>query len=103
MADEVNETELSSLTPIQQAILKILADADGETLRGSEVRDRVEEDYGIELTRAGMNSARRTGSRYPNYMTETHFRTRDEEDVDTRYATHRLRDEYIETVRSQLQ
>lgn len=103
MADEINENELSSLTDRQQAILKVLADADGETLRGKDVRDRVEEDYGIELPRAAMNSARRTGSKYPNYMTETHFRTRDEEDVDTRHATHRLRDEYIELVRSQLQ
>jgi hypothetical protein len=35
-------------------------------------------------------------------MTETHFRLRDEEDVDTRHSTHRLKDEYIELVRRQL-
>lgn len=102
MAKNVNENELSSLTENQQAVLKVLADADGETLRGKEVRRRLDEDYNIELDRQGMNAVRRKDSRYPNYMTETHFRLRDEEDVDTRHSTHRLKDEYIESVRRQL-
>jgi hypothetical protein len=102
MAENVSENELSSLTENQQAVLKVLADADGETLRGKEVRQRLNEDYGIELTRSGMNAVRREDSRYPNYMTNANFRTTDEKDVDTQHSTHRLKDEYIESVRRQL-
>jgi hypothetical protein len=102
MAENVSENELSSLTENQQAVLKVLADADGETLRGKEVRQRLNEDYGVELNRQGMNAVRRKNSRYPNQMTEAHFRTTDEEDVDTQHSTHRLKDEYIESVRRQL-
>jgi hypothetical protein len=102
MAENVSENELSSLTENQQAVLKVLADADGETLRGKEIRQRLNEDYGIELTRSGMNAVRRKDSRYPNYMTDANFRTTDEEDVNTQHSTHRLKDEYIELVRKQL-
>jgi hypothetical protein len=102
MAENVSENELSSLTENQQAVLKVLADADGETLRGKEIRQRLNEDYGIELTRSGMNAVRRKDSRYPNYMTDANFRTTDEEDVNTQHSTHRLKDEYIELVRRQL-
>ncbi len=73
MAENVSENELSSLTENQQAVLKVLADADGETLRGKEVRQRLNEDYSIDLNRQGMNAVRRKNSRYPNQMTEAHF------------------------------
>ena len=102
MAENVSENELSSLTENQQAVLKVLADADGETLRGKEIRQRLNEDYGIELTRSGMNAVRRKDSRYPNYMIDANFRTTDEEDVNTQHSTHRLKHEYIELVRKQL-
>lgn len=102
MAEDVDKNELSSLTENQQAVLKVLADADGETLRGKEVRRRLNEDYDIELNRQGMNAVRRNNSRYPNYMTDANFRRTEEEGVDTQHSTHRLKDEYIETVRRQL-
>lgn len=102
MAEDISKNELSSLTGNQQAVLKVLADAEGETLRGKEIRQRLNEDYGIELTRQGMNSVRREDSRYPNYMTDADFRTTDENNVDTQHSTHRLKHEYIEVVRTQL-
>lgn len=102
MAEDVSENELSSLTENQQAVLKVLAEAEGNTLRGKEIRRRLSEDYNIELSRQGMNAVRRKDSRYPNYMTDANFRTTDENNVDTQHSTHRLKHEYIEVVRAQL-
>jgi len=46
--DSNSTVDLTSLTENQQAVLKVLADADGEALWGIEVRQRLKEDYGIE-------------------------------------------------------
>jgi len=53
---ENGQSNLTDLTKNQKAVLKVLADADGESLRGVEVRRRLREDYNIELTKNGMNS-----------------------------------------------
>jgi hypothetical protein len=98
-----NDTNLNDLTKNQKAILKVLADADGEALWGVEVRRRLREDYNIELTRAGMNSATRRTSRYPRHMMDIGWVDESEIDGNTRHAYHRLKEEYIDEVREQLQ
>ncbi len=45
------EIDLTDLTENQKGVLKVLADADGEALRGVEVRNRLQADYDIELTK----------------------------------------------------
>jgi hypothetical protein len=98
-----SDTNLSDLTKNQQAILKVLADADGEALRGVEVRDRLQEDYNIELTKGGMNLATRKTSRYPRHMVDIGWVDQSEIDGNTRHAYHRIKKEYIDRVRKQLQ
>lgn len=96
------ETDLTTLTTKQQVILKVLADADGEALRGTEVRRQARENYGVEMTRNGMNGVRRQTSAYPKHMVDEEFFDTNEGDVDHRHAIHRLKPEYIDTVREQL-
>jgi len=96
-------TDLTELTGNQKAVLKVLADADGEKLRGVEVRRRLDEDYGIELTKGGMNSVTSRRSRYPRYMVDIGWVDEREIEGNTRHAYHRLKSEYIEEVRNQLQ
>lgn len=95
-------TNLNDLTKNQKAILKVLADADGDALRGVEVRRRLREDYNIELTKGGMNSATRRTSRYPRYMLDIGWVDDSEIEGNTRHAYHRLKQEYIDKVREQL-
>lgn len=96
------DTDLTDLTENQQAVLKVLADADGDALRGVEVRRRLREDYNIELTKSGMNSVTSRTSRYPRHMVDIGWVDEDEIDGSTRHAYHRLKSEYIDTVREQL-
>ncbi len=98
-----NGTDLTDLTEYQKAVLKVLADADGEALRGVEVRRRLQDDYGIELTKNGMNAVIRRNSRYPRQMVVIEWVDSSEIDGNTRHASHRLKPEYIDTVREQLQ
>jgi hypothetical protein len=100
---ENEAADLNDLTKNQKAILKVLADADGDALRGVEVRQRLLEEYNIELTRGGMNSATRRTSRYPRHMVDIGWVDDSEIEGNTRHAYHRLKEEYIEKVRSQLQ
>ncbi|SNR48052.1 hypothetical protein [Halorubrum vacuolatum] len=97
------EMDLTSLTEYQQAILKVLADADGEALWGVEVRRRLKEDYGIELTKNGMNAVIRRTSRYPRHMVVIKWVDDSEIENNTRHVSHRLKPEYIDEVRKQLQ
>ncbi|WP_137287438.1 hypothetical protein [Halorussus salinisoli] len=97
------ETDLTALTTNQKVILKVLVDADGEALRGMEVRRQARENYGVEMSRSAMNGARREGTAYPKHMVDETFYDTNEGDVDYRHATHRLKPEYIDTVREQLQ
>lgn len=97
------KVDLTSLTENQKAVLKVLADADGEALWGVEVRQRLEEDYGIELTRNGMNAVIRRTSRYPRHMVVIDWVDDSEIEGNTRHASHRLKPEYIDEVREQLQ
>lgn len=98
-----NTTDLTELTENQQALLKVLADVDGEAIRGSEARDRLREDYGIDLTMRGMNGVIRRNSNYPRHMVEIILYKPSEEGVDVQHAKHRLKPGYIDTVREQLQ
>ncbi len=98
-----NGTDLTDLTEYQKAVLKVLSDADGEALRGVEVRRRLQDDYGIELTRNGMNAVIRRNSRYPRHMVVIKWVDSSEIDGNTRHVSHRLKPEYIDTVREQLQ
>lgn len=98
-----NDTNLKDLTKIQKAILKVLADAGGDALRGVEVRNRLREDYNIELTGEGMNSATRRTSRYPRHMVDIGWVDDSEVEGNTRHAYHQLKEEYIDRVREQLQ
>ncbi|MDS0258696.1 hypothetical protein NDI56_04635 [Haloarcula sp. S1CR25-12] len=100
---ENGQTNLTDLTKNQKAVLKVLADADGEALRGVEVRRRLREDYNIELTKNGMNSVISRRSRYPRHMTDIGWVEQSEIEDNTRHAYHRLKPEYINTVREQLQ
>jgi hypothetical protein len=84
-------------------VLKVLADADGEALRGVEVRRRLRDNYHIKLTENGMDSVTRRTSNYPRHMVDIKFYDTCEEGVNVRHATHRLKQEYIDTVREQLQ
>ena len=102
MTDEVIE-DLTTLTTKQQAMLKVLADADGEALWGVEIRKRLKQHYNIDLTRNGMNGVFRSNSRYPKYMTEIKWVDEDEIDGNTKHVSHRLKSEYIDKVRKQLQ
>lgn len=102
MTDEVIK-DLTTLTTKQQAMLKVLADADGEALWGVEIRKRLKQDYNIDLTRNGMNGVFRSNSRYPQYMTEIKWVDEDEIDGNTKHASHRLKSKYIDKVREQLQ
>jgi hypothetical protein len=97
------KVDLNSLTENQQAVLKVLADADGDALWGIEVRQRLEEDYGIELTKNGMNAVIRRTSRYPRHMVVIEWVDDSEIEGNTRHASHRLKPEYIDEVRKQLQ
>lgn len=96
-------TSLADLTKYQKAVLKVLADADGEALRGVEVRRRLRDDYGIDLTKNGMNAVIRRNSRYPRHMVEIKWVDSSKIDGNTRHASHRLKPEYIDKVREQLQ
>jgi hypothetical protein len=98
-----SDTDLNELTENQKAILKVLADAGGDTLRGVEVRQRLQEDYNINLTRGGMNSATRRTSRYPRYMVDIGWVDDSEIEGNTRHAYHRLKEEYLDRVREQLE
>lgn len=95
-------TSLTDLTEKQKAVLKVLADADGEALRGVEVRRRLQDDYGIDLTKNGMNGVIRKNSKYPQYMVEIRWVDSSEVDGDTRHASHRLKPEYADEVREKL-
>lgn len=98
-----SEMDLTDLTENQKAVLKVLADADGEALRGVEVRRRLREDYGIELTRNGMNAVIHRTSRYPRPMVVIEWVDSSKIDGNTRHVSHRLKPEYIDEVRKQLQ
>jgi len=98
-----NGTELTELTEKQQGILKVLADANGEALWGIEVRRRLRDDYGIELSKEGMNGATARDTRYPRHMVDIEWVDESEIEGNTRHASHRLKDEYIDTVRERLQ
>jgi len=86
-----------------KGILKVLADADGEALRGVEVRRRLRKDYGIELSRRAMNGVIARNTRYPRYMVNIEWVDETEIDEDTRHVSHQLKLEYIDKVREQLQ
>jgi len=94
---------LTDLTENMKGILKVLADADGEALRGVEVRRRLREDYGIELTKRGMNGVISRDTRYPRYMVTIEWVDESEIDGSTRHVSHQLKPEYISKVREQLQ
>jgi hypothetical protein len=96
-------TNLIDLTEYQKAVLKVLADADGDALRGVEVRRRLQDDYGIDLSKNGMNAVIRRTSRYPRHMVEIKWVDSSEIDGNTRHVSHRLKPEYIDKVREQLQ
>lgn len=98
-----SETDLTALTEKQKGVLKVLADADGEVLTGPEVRERLREEYGIDLTMRGMNGVIRRNSNYPRHMVDITLFKPSENNVDFRHAKHRLKPEYIDTVREQLQ
>lgn len=98
-----SKTDLTALTENQKGVLKVLADADGETLTGPEVRERLREDYGIDLTMRGMNGVIRRNSNYPRHMVEIKLFKPNEDDVEFQHAKHRLKPEYINRVRGQLQ
>ena len=101
--DSSSETDLTSLTDIQKGILKVLADADGEALRGVDVRRQLRDNYNTELTKNGMNAATRRTSRYPRHIVDIKWLDDRESENNTRHATHRLKPEYIDKVREQLQ
>jgi hypothetical protein len=94
--------DLTTLTEKQKAILRVLADADGEALWGVEVRRRLNENYNIELTKNGMNGVIRRNSRYPRHMVIIKWADGDEIEGNTRHASHRLKSEYIDKVRREL-
>jgi hypothetical protein len=103
MVDD-SEPDLTALTDKQKAILKVLADADGEALQGVEVRHRAKQKYGIEISsHHAMNGVRRRTSRFPNHMEDASYFDSTEEGVESSHSTHCLKQEYIETVRQQLQ
>lgn len=97
-----NSTDLTSLTENEKGLLRVLADANGETLTGPEVRDRLRAEYGIDLTMRGMNGVIRRNSNYPRHMVKIELFEPSEDDVDFRHAKHQLKPEYIDTVRKQL-
>lgn len=101
--DSNTGVDLNSLTENQKGILKVLADADGDALWGIEVRQRLQEDYGIQLTRNGMNAVTRRTSRYPRQMVVIEWVDDSEIEENTRHASHRLKPEYIDEVRKHLQ
>lgn len=94
---------MTDLTDNQKAILKVLADADGEPLRGVDVRRQLRENYNIELTKNAMNGVIRRTSRYPRHMVDISWLDRSERKDNIRHVTHRLKQEYIDKVREQLQ
>jgi hypothetical protein len=84
-------------------VLKVLADVDGEALRGVEVRRRAKEDYGVTISSyRAMNGVRRSNSNFPNYMEDASYFKSTEGDADSSYSTHQLKPQYIDTVREQL-
>jgi len=95
-------TDLTDLTENMKAILKVLADADGEALRGVEVRRRLQDDYGIKLSKNGMNGVISRNTRYPRHMVNIEWVEQSEIDGNTRHASHQLKPEYVEKVRDQL-
>jgi|AntDeeMetagen681_2_1112603.scaffolds.fasta_scaffold00178_13 hypothetical protein len=98
-----SKTDLTGLTENQKGVLKVLADADGETLTGPVARERLRDNYGIDLTMRGMNGVIRRNSNYPRHMVEIKLFKPREDDVEFRHAKHRLKSAYIDTVREQLQ
>lgn len=45
------------LTEKQEGMIRVLLDADGEWLRGSEIRKRMRADYGIDIAETGRSTA----------------------------------------------
>jgi hypothetical protein len=86
-----------------KGILKVLADADGEPLRGVEVRRRLRENYGIDLSKRAMNGVIARNTRYPRHMVNIEWVDQSDIDGNTRHASHQLKSEYIDDVREQLQ
>lgn len=98
-----SSSDLADLTENMRGVLKVLADADGEALRGVEVRRRLREDYGIELSKRAMNGVIARDTRYPRHMVNIEWIDESEIDGNTRHVSHQLKPEYIDTVREQLQ
>ena len=98
-----NTSDLTDLTENMKGILKVLADADGGALRGVEVRRRLREDYGIELSKRAMNGVIARDTRYPRHMVIIEWVDDSEIDGNTRHASHQLKPDYIDKVREQLQ
>lgn len=103
MVSSSSSSNLTDLTENMKAILKVLADADGEALRGVEVRHRLREDYGIELSKRAMNGVIARTTRYPRHMVNIEWVDENEVEGNTRHASHQLKPEYIDKVREELQ
>ncbi len=103
MVSSNSDSDLTELTENMKGILKVLADADGEALRGVEVRRRLREDYGIELSKRAMNGVIARTTRYPRHMVNIEWVDESDIDGNTRHASHQLKPDYIDEVREQLQ
>lgn len=98
-----SSSDLTDLTENMKGILRVLADADGEALRGVEVRRRLREYYGIELSKRAMNGVIGRDIRYPRHMVIIEWLDDSEIDGNTRHVSHQLKPDYIDKVREQLQ
>lgn len=97
-----SSTNLTDLTENMKGVLKVLADADGEALRGVEVRYRLREDYNIDLSKRAMNGVIGKNTRYPSHMVNIEWVDDSEIEGNTRHLSHQLKSEYIDKVREQL-
>lgn len=92
------------LTEKQEGMIRVLLDADGEWIRGSEIRQRMREDYGIDIAKTGRSTAgvmagltRKYGEGFRRDIIEGRWG-----DDARQYTEHRVGDEYKKKLENRL-
>lgn len=92
------------LTEKQEGMIRVLIDADGDWVRGSEIRRRMRDDYGIDIAKNGRSTAgvmagltRKYGEGFRRDVIEGRWG-----DDGRQYTEHRIGDTYRNEIESRL-
>lgn len=92
------------LTEKQRGMIRVLLDTDGEWVRGSEIRERMRNDYGIDIGEAGNPTAGVMAGLTRKYSEELRRNVIEGRwgDEARQYTEHRVGDKYREELESRL-